>query len=120
MNQADVERVELGQPSAKWKKKLGGARPGSGPRPKREKIIEQVREELKDIATLEFWADMAKNVAVPRLRKILETSKDDRSAVTAAQEVLNRALGKVKEEIKHSGNVTIVEKKYSRKTADMS
>ena len=86
----------------------GGARPGAGRKLKREKLLEEAKKEVKDIATLEFWAEIAKNDAVPRLKKILNESKDDRSAVSAIQEVFNRALGKPPDSLKLSGEVKSV------------
>lgn len=76
----------------------GGPRAGSGRKIKRERLLEKAKEEVKDIASIEFWAMMAKNKAIPRLEGILNsTEAKDETVLAAVKEVLNRALGKSKE-----------------------
>ena len=76
----------------------GGKRPGSGRKLKRETLLKEAKKEVRDIATLEFWAELAKDEALPVLRANMALGIGD-TALRAAIHVIDRALGRTKESV---------------------
>jgi len=97
-NQA-IEPIE-----PKKKNRRGGARPNSGPKTPLEVLEKRAIDEGLKIGEAKFWMNLAENKAIPKLEQLLESS-DDKAAFKAVKEVLDRALGKPKEIVEHSGKV---------------
>lgn len=86
------------------KKSKGGARPNTGPKPFVDKLTKIEKKELKDIAKAEYWMEACRDIAIPFIFELVEdqdAGKSDR--LKAAQEIINRALGKPKERHELSG-----------------
>jgi hypothetical protein len=86
-----------------WKN--NGAKPGedrgAGRKPSAEKAftIEQRREVDAKIA------NAARNIALPAILELANQSKDSGIRFKASQELMNRAFGKPKEFVEHSGEI---------------
>jgi len=88
----------------KQKATHGGLRPGAGKKPFVEKLTKEEQQELKEMAKAEYWLKACQDIAVPFVFNLVQdesAGKSDR--LKAAQEIINRALGKPKERHEHSG-----------------
>jgi hypothetical protein len=96
----------------------GGHREGSGRKTKAGKLDELSKEGQKRVYSImeaDFWVKMANDHAAPRLERILTSGESkDENVIAAAKEVLNRALGKSKESVHMTGDVTFITKKHYR------
>jgi hypothetical protein len=79
-------------------KQNGGARPGSGRKPS----LELLKNEAKKLAYAEFWVELAENKAIPRLKRMMDNPSDE-IAWKPTKEVLDRAFGKPRESVEHTG-----------------
>lgn len=86
---------ELNKPE---KGKNGGARPGAGRKAYASKLTVDERKKALAITEAKWWIERAETTAVPFLFKLVEDEKAANSdRFKAAQEILNRCLGKPKE-----------------------
>lgn len=85
-------------------KKHGGKREGAGHKFYVDKLTKEEQAALKEMAKAEYWLQACQDIAVPFVFQLVqdqEAGKSDR--LKAAQEIINRALGKPKERHEHSG-----------------
>lgn len=82
------------------RKRNGGARNNAGRKAFIDKLTKEEQKEIASIAEAKYWLDMAQKDAAPFVRKLVGDSKASWDArLRAAQEILNRALGKPKESL---------------------
>lgn len=93
-------------PVVEKKERRGGARANAGRKPYVERLkLSDIDKDKKFKSTkAEFWVDLAENVALPRLRRILETGEDG-AAARIGIDICNRAYGKPIERVEHSGEI---------------
>ena len=66
--------------------------------------------DIIDVESVEdqLWKNMATNIAIPKLRDMMEESENDTVVMKGIEIVLNRAYGKPKELVEHSGKVSLL------------
>lgn len=81
----------------------GGYREGAGRKPFVE-LTQVEREDLKRLAQAEFWLEACRDIAIPYVFQLVgDPNAGERVRFNAAQEIINRALGKPKERHEVSG-----------------
>lgn len=99
---ADLKSIEIKDYDGRVNN--GGAREGAGKKPFVDKLTKEEQTDLKEIAKAEFWAKACRDFAAPFVFSLVQdvnASNSDR--LKAAQEIINRTLGKPKEKHEHSG-----------------
>lgn len=79
----------------KTEKVNGGKRPGSGRKAFVNKLTDKEKKELAKISEAKYWVERAEEVAAPFIFELVDNPDATfDSRLRAAQEILNRALGK--------------------------
>jgi len=81
------------------KRKFNGGHKNGG----RKADIERIVSKEFEIAKAEFWVKLAQEEAIPKLRRMLKLKDKEPNAWKAAQEIMNRAMGKPTESVELSG-----------------
>lgn len=90
-----------------------GLKPGENRGQGRKHSVAKLKEEAYKIGEARFWADAAESIAAPFVMKIVDGFDENGTPVPmevrlrAAQEILNRALGKPKERQEVSGELSV-------------
>lgn len=80
------------------KSKRGGKRPGAGRKPFIDRLTVEEQKKIKDVLEAKVWIDAAEKIAWPAIIDLASNEDvQDKVRFMAAQEIMNRALGKPKE-----------------------